>query len=64
MSARHAGRQVSRAPAPVSRAMVLHALWGKPATVDKEAVLAEVATQFDRWNSALQTRDPKKVASL
>ncbi len=54
------------APRPVSRSTAVRVsarFWGKPA-VDKEAVLAEVSTQFGRWNAALQTRDPKKVAAL
>jgi uncharacterized protein (TIGR02246 family) len=33
-----------------------------PETEEKK--LAEVAKQFDRWNAALQTGDPKKVAAL
>lgn len=30
----------------------------------EERLLAEIAAQFDRWNAALQTLDPKKVAAL
>ena len=29
-----------------------------------KTVLADVAKQFDRWNAALATLDPKKVAAL
>uniref|UniRef100_A0A7S2QTK9 Calcium/calmodulin-dependent protein kinase II association-domain domain-containing protein n=1 Tax=Chlamydomonas chlamydogama TaxID=225041 RepID=A0A7S2QTK9_9CHLO len=32
--------------------------------IDAAAELAKVRGQFDRWNAALQTRDPKKVAAL
>jgi hypothetical protein len=62
-SLRGAQRSVLR---PISRSptMRVNAFWGKPTTVNKETVIAEVSTQFQRWNDALQTRDPKKVAAL
>ncbi len=66
-SASQRGAQRS-APRPVSRCAAVRSgvstlFYSKP-TVDKEAVLAEVSTQFGRWNAALQTRDPKKIAAL
>ncbi|KAG1674810.1 hypothetical protein FOA52_015197 [Chlamydomonas sp. UWO 241] len=46
----------SKEKAPVARKIT--------ALKTKEETLAEVSTQFDRWNSALATLDPKKVAAL
>lgn len=58
--------QVAHRPALSSRrpaGVEVRALFGT-AKPNKEQVLAEVASQFDRWNAALATKDPKKVAAL
>eukprot|EP00798_Chlamydomonas_sp_ICE-L_P029674 gene29674-biopygen4297 len=67
---RAASRQVAMRPVhtrPASSrragAAKVQALFGMFKASDAE-VIAEVSTQFDRWNAALQTKDPKQVAAL
>eukprot|EP00798_Chlamydomonas_sp_ICE-L_P017207 gene17207-biopygen26107 len=65
---RAASRQVAMRPAPTRpassrRAVKVQALFGLFKQKESE-VLAEVSAQFDRWNAALQTKDPKQVAAL
>eukprot|EP00798_Chlamydomonas_sp_ICE-L_P020347 gene20348-biopygen29117 len=58
-------RPASARPASSRRAgpVKVQALFGFFKPSEKETI-AEVSTQFDRWNAALQTKDPKKVAAL
>eukprot|EP00798_Chlamydomonas_sp_ICE-L_P019503 gene19503-biopygen28345 len=58
-------RSAPARPTPSSRAATVQvrAFFGK-AKPDNEAILGEVSAQFDRWNAALQTKDPKQVAAL
>eukprot|EP00798_Chlamydomonas_sp_ICE-L_P029680 gene29680-biopygen4302 len=70
---RAASRQVAVRPAPTRptssrrsgavKVQALFGLFGQSKASDAE-VIAEVSTQFDRWNAALQTKDPKQVAAL
>eukprot|EP00195_Chlamydomonas_chlamydogama_P008982 CAMPEP_0202904610 /NCGR_PEP_ID=MMETSP1392-20130828/30287_1 /ASSEMBLY_ACC=CAM_ASM_000868 /TAXON_ID=225041 /ORGANISM="Chlamydomonas chlamydogama, Strain SAG 11-48b" /LENGTH=132 /DNA_ID=CAMNT_0049592323 /DNA_START=45 /DNA_END=440 /DNA_ORIENTATION=+ len=54
----------ARAPLVVIARAAPAAATSVAARVDAASELARVRSQFDLWNSALQTLDPKKVAAL
>eukprot|EP00798_Chlamydomonas_sp_ICE-L_P007787 gene7787-biopygen17556 len=67
---RAASRPTSMRPTPARPAssrrvgtVRVRALFGLGQPSD-EFIISEVSSQFDRWNAALQTRDPKQVAAL
>ena len=49
-------KNTAAAPAP--------AIWGDDLPFSKKTTEAEIAALFDRWNTALQTGDPKNIAAL